>query len=213
MKETTVTAAGVIDTFLLLLIGIGPKLALVPLLKVTASLDPATRTAVRRRMLTTAGITALVLILLGELLRLVLHFTVGALSVAGGVILLVLAVRMVLEQPQEQNVLTAGRTPMQLAMVPLAVPFLLNPVGVVGLITISAEAGALGVLGVEIAILMVVLLIDAFVFRWADRAGSHLDEDRMLVVEKVFGFLIAAIAVQLVLDGLHSAGVIAQVLH
>jgi small neutral amino acid transporter SnatA (MarC family) len=35
----------------------------------------------------------------------------------------------------------------------------------------------------------------------------------MLVTEKVFGFLIAAIAVQLVLDGLVSAGVIAHVTH
>lgn len=213
VKETTVTAAGVIDTFLVLLIGIGPKLALVPLLKVTGPLDPATRAAVRRRMLTTAGVTALVLVLLGELLRVLLHFTVGSLSVAGGVILLVLAVRMVLGQPEEQDLQEAGRTPLQLAMVPLAVPFLLNPVGIVGLITISAEAGALGVLAVEVAILGVVLLIDAVVFRYAERAGGRLDEDRMLVVEKVFGFLIAAIAVQLVFDGLHNAGVIAHPPH
>ena len=35
----------------------------------------------------------------------------------------------------------------------------------------------------------------------------------MLVTEKVFGFLIAAIGVQLVLDGLASVGVIAPVPH
>ena len=35
----------------------------------------------------------------------------------------------------------------------------------------------------------------------------------MLVTEKVFGFLIAAIAVQLILDGLASAGVISPVPH
>jgi small neutral amino acid transporter SnatA (MarC family) len=35
----------------------------------------------------------------------------------------------------------------------------------------------------------------------------------MLVTEKVFGFLIAAIGVQLVLDGLASAGVIGPVAH
>ena len=40
------------------------------------------------------------------------------------------------------------------------------------------------------------------------RSAPSFDEDRMLVTEKVFGFLIAAIAVQLVLDGLASAGVI-----
>ncbi|HEY6275695.1 MAG TPA: hypothetical protein VIX86_05135 [Streptosporangiaceae bacterium] len=43
--------------------------------------------------------------------------------------------------------------------------------------------------------------------------SARLDESRMLVTEKVFGFLIAAIAVQLILDGLASAGVIASIKH
>jgi multiple antibiotic resistance protein len=51
------------------------------------------------------------------------------------------------------------------------------------------------------------------VFRWANRVSEKLDENRMLVTEKVFGFLIAAIAVQLILDGLALSGVIAPVPH
>ena len=44
------------------------------------------------------------------------------------------------------------------------------------------------------------------------RAGApvsnHLDASRILITEKVFGFLLAALAVQLALDGLHDVGVI-----
>jgi multiple antibiotic resistance protein len=43
--------------------------------------------------------------------------------------------------------------------------------------------------------------------------SDKLDENRMLITEKVFGLLIAAIAVQLVLYGLVSVGVIAPVPH
>jgi hypothetical protein len=43
MKETTVTLTGVIDTFLVLLIGIGPKIALVPFLQITAPLPAEVR--------------------------------------------------------------------------------------------------------------------------------------------------------------------------
>jgi len=43
--------------------------------------------------------------------------------------------------------------------------------------------------------------------------SDHLDESRMLVTEKVFGFLLAALAVQLMLDGLHSVGVIHLAAH
>ena len=90
-------------------------------------------------------------------------------------------------------------------------PYLLNPVGIVGLMTISAEADSVSVFAVEFGILVFVLLLDVVVFRWANRVSDKLDENRMLVTEKVFGFLIAAIAVQLVLDGLVSVGVIGPV--
>jgi multiple antibiotic resistance protein len=206
VKETSVTLSGVAETFLLLLVGIGPKLALVPLLKITAPLDPETKARVRRKMLATAATVAVVLILLGEVLRRLLHFSVESLSIAGGIVLLVLAIRMVIEDGETDGWKTAGVDPMRLAMVPLAVPYLLNPVGIVGLITISAEAGSLGVLGAELAVLATVLVIDVIVFRWAEGAGSGLDEGRMLVVEKIFAFLIAAIAVQLILDGLSPTG-------
>src|SRR5581483_11517388 len=159
-----------------------------------ASLDLATKRRVQRKMLVTAATVALFLIVLGEVLRGLLHFSVGSLSVAGGVILLVLAVWMVLGQGGGGPT-TAGKDPMQLAQFPLAVPYLLNPVGIVGLVTISAEAESFGVLALAIGLLAFVLLIDIVVFRWANQVGSKLDENRMLVTEKVFGFLIAAIAV------------------
>ena len=212
MGQESITVSGVVDTFLVLLIGIGPKLALVPFLGITASLDPAMKRRVQRKMLVTAATVALALIVLGEVLRTLLHFTIGSLSIAGGVILLVLAVWMVLGQGSDGHS-TAGKDPMQLAQFPLAVPYLLNPVGIVGLVTISAEAESLSTLAVAVGILVIVLLIDVAVFRWANQVSARLDENRMLVTEKVFGFLIAAIAVQLILDGLASAGVIGPVPH
>ena len=208
MDQTSITAAGAIDTFLVLLIGIGPKIALVPFVEITASLDPAAKQRVLRKMLTTAAAVAVILMVLGELLRALLHFTIGSLSIAGGVILLVLAVWMVLSPPASGSDRSAGKDPMQLAQFPLAVPYLLNPVGIVGLMTISAEADSVSVFAVEFGILVFVLLLDVVVFRWANRVSDKLDESRMLVTEKVFGFLIAAVAVQLFLDGLASEGII-----
>jgi small neutral amino acid transporter SnatA (MarC family) len=212
MDRTSITAAGAIDTFLPLLIGIGPKLALVPYLQITRSLEARDSRRVRRKMVVTAGTVALFLVVLGELLRVLLHFTIASLSIAGGLILLIQAVWMILA-PGGNGGDPTGGDPMRLARYPLAVPYLLNPVGIVGLVTISAEATSIGVLLAAVAILLIVLLIDAAVFRWANQIGAKLDEGRMLVTEKVFGFLIAAIAAQLILDGLSAAGVIAPVAH
>lgn len=59
-----------------------------------------------------------------------------------------------------------------------------------------------------LGLLGLVLAIDIAVFRGANRMSAHIDESRMLITEKVFGFLLAAIAVQLMLDGLQSVGAI-----
>jgi multiple antibiotic resistance protein len=210
----TLDAAFVIDTFLLLLIGIGPKIALVPFLEMTAGMTEATKRRVLRKMLATAALVAVLLLILGGLLTRLLHFSPGALGVASGIILLILAATMVLG-PGNGNGnggsgghQVIGRDPMQVAVFPLAVPYLLNPAGIVVLVTLSAEASSLAVFGVGVGVLALVLLIDVVVFRFAAAVSSQLDASRMLVTEKVFGFLLAALAVQLVLNGLADVGVI-----
>ncbi len=214
MNHTSVDFQLVIDTFLLLLIGIGPKIALVPFLEVTAAIDSAMKAQVVRKMLTTAGVVGFLLVGLGELLSRLLHFSTGSLSIAGGLILVIIAVTMVLGtgDPRESKTIK-GRDPMSIAVFPLAVPYLLNPAGIVTLVTLSAEADSASVFVMVVALLGVVLALDVVVFRWANRVSDHLDESRMLVTEKIFGVLLAALAVQLALDGLHSVGVIHLTTH
>ncbi len=209
MKHTSVDIYLAIDTFLLLLIGIGPKIALVPFVEITAPLDGATKALIVRKMLTTATVVALLLLGLGELLSRLLHFSTGSLSIAGGIILFVIAITMVLGSVEaSDSSAIKGRDPMRIAVFPLAVPYLLNPAGIVALVTLSAEADSVAVFAMVLGVLAVVLTLDVAVFRLANRASDHLDESRMLVTEKIFGILLAALAVQLVLDGLDSVGII-----
>ena len=56
--------------------------------------------------------------------------------------------------------------------------------------------------------LVAVLALDVAMFRWAVQVSSKLDASRMLETEKVFGFLRAALAVRLALNGLSDVGVI-----
>ena len=209
MKHTSIDIYLVIDTFLLLLIGIGPKIALVPFVEITAPLDAATKALIVRKMLTTAAVVALILVGLGEFLSRLLHFSTGSLSIAGGIILFIIAITMVRGSAEpDGNQAITGRDPMRIAVFPLAIPYLLNPAGIVALVTLSAEADSVAVFAMVLGVLALVLAIDVAVFRLANRASDHLDESRMLVTEKIFGILLAALAVQLVLDGLDSVGII-----
>lgn len=215
MEFESVDAGAVMDVLLLLLIGVGPKIALVPFLNVTAGMPAATKRRVIRKMVTTAAAVALLLLVLGGLLTRLLHFAVGALAVSSGIILLILAVSMVLgTSGPGQQADRKDEDPMRLAVYPLAVPYLLNPAGIVVLVTASAEAGTIGVFAIVLGALAVVIALDILVFRWAARAAAaHLNANAMLVTEKVFGFLLAALAVQLALDGLSGLGVIHVITH
>jgi MarC family membrane protein len=214
VDTSTVDVYLVVDVFLLLLIGVGPKIALVPFLEVTDGMDTATRARVTRKMLTTAAVVSLLLVTFGELLRRLLHFSTGALSVAGGIILFIIAVTMIRgpgDAPDDHH--GAARDPMQLAVFPLAVPYLLNPAGIVVLVTLSADADSVSLFLTVVGTLAAVLAIDVLVFRAANRVSEHLDASRMLITEKVFGFLLAALGVQLALNGLADAGVISLTGH
>src|SRR5689334_18203467 len=185
----------------------------------TAGMTESTKRRVLRKMLATAALVAALLLILGGVLTRLLHFSPGALGVASGIILLIIAANMVLGQVNGDRGgnggghQVIGRDPMQVAVFPLAVPYLLNPAGIVVLVTLSAEASSLAVFGVVIGTLAIVIAIDFVVFRWANRVGEHLNENRMLMTEKVFGFLLAALAVQLGLDGLSDLGVIHLLRH
>ena len=213
MDANTIDTATVVDLFLLLLIGIGPKIALLPYLELTAGLDAGDKRRIVRTMLTTAAVVALVLVVFGELLRRLLHFSTGALAIAGGILLLIIAVTMVLGHGDAHVDHDGDGDPHRLAMFPLAVPYLLNPAGIVVLVTASAEARTPADLAIVLVPLAAVLVLDTVVLAAANRVSSHLDPARMLVTEKVFGFLLAALAVQLALNGLADIGLIHAVEH
>ena len=96
MDFSVIDLALVTKLLLLLLIGMGPKIALVPFLEKTKNFDAETQRAIGRRMVLIALITALVMFALGGLLLRLLHITSGAVAVAGGIILAFLAINMVI---------------------------------------------------------------------------------------------------------------------
>lgn len=202
----------IFDMFLLLLIGMGPKIALVPFLELTQGIDADTQKEVANRMVRTALSTALLLGVLGWFLMRLLHFTPGSANIAGGIVLLVLALHMLVSPGKTDHHEEASeRDPMQMAVYPLAVPYLLNPAGIAALVIASSDIKSLLMGAIVIGIVLLVGAIDFAVFRNMDKLAKHLDPSRLAVTEAVFGVLLAALAIQLMLDGLSDLGIISMV--
>jgi multiple antibiotic resistance protein len=206
----------IFDLFILLLIGMGPKIALVPFLDLTRDMDGDTQRKVAQRMVQTGVTTALILVFLGWLLMRLLHFTPGAANIAGGIVLLLLALHMLVSPGKEDHHDKAtGRDAMQMALYPLAVPYLLNPAGIAVLVIASGdiasvETNTLVMLVILVALVLLMGVFDWLIFTNIDKLAKHLDPSRLAVTEAVFGVLLAALAVQLMLDGLHDLGIISM---
>ena len=73
-------------------------IALILFLELTAQLDDEVKSRVVRKMLTTASVTAVLLFVFGGLLTRLLHFSTGALAIAGWFILFAISTSMILSQ-------------------------------------------------------------------------------------------------------------------
>lgn len=202
----------VVKLLLLLLIGMGPKIALVPFLEKTKKFDAETQRSVGRRMVATAIITALVLFALGALLMRLLHITGGAVAVGGAIILAILAINMV-SAPGKKVVEdeAAQEDPKHIAVYPLAIPYLLNPVGITILIVASGEVVSVASAALVLGLILLVGAFDYLIFANIDKLSKRLNPTGLVISEVVFGILLTAVAVQLAVTGLASLGIIGPV--
>ncbi|MEM9682729.1 MAG: MarC family protein [Pseudomonadota bacterium] len=204
----------VVNLSLLLLIGMGPKIALVPFLEKTKGFDAERQREVGTKMVKTAVVTALVLYASGALLMRLLHISGGAVSIAGGIVLALLALKMALGPGEEKE--ADSESPIdhhQIAIYPLAIPYLLNPAGIAVILIASSKVDSFLVGGVVAAIILAVGAIDLLVFRNIDKISKRLNPTTLIISEVVFGILLTALAVELTVSGLASLGIIEAVHH
>ncbi|MEQ9330024.1 MarC family protein [Thalassobaculum sp.] len=211
MDLTTLSVPMAVNILILLLIGMGPKIALVPFLEKTKGMTPEVQRKIGTTMVITATVTALVLLLVGSLLTRLLHISTAAVAVAGGIVLMLLALKMTAgpseghaKEEEAAEVLDHSR----IAIYPLAVPYLLNPVGIVLLIVASVESHSLLIQATVGGLVLLVGAFDMLVFRNIDILSKRLNPTTLVISEVVFGILLAAVAVELTVAGLTRYGII-----
>lgn len=191
----------------------GPKIAQLPFLDLTKGVELDTERKIANTMVRTGVGTALVLIFLGWFLMQLLHFMPGAANIAGGVVLLLLALQMLLSPcKEEHHEKSSGYDLMKMALYPMAVPYLLNPAGIAGLVIASSRINSVVYLLILVGLVLLVGALDWLVFTNMDKLSKHLDHSRLAVTEAIFGVLLLALAEQLMVDGLAQLGIISAAL-
>ena len=200
----------VIAAFVTLLVVIDPP-GVVPIF---AGLTAGASAAERRRMaingtLIGAGIL-LAFALGGEVLLRLLGIGLPAFRIAGGILLLLLSIEMVMAKHTGLRAITSdeeteGNQCADITVFPLAIPLIAGPGAMTSIVLLMGRAPdlpgkamILGVLGVVLAIMLVCLLLTGPVMRLLGVTGIN-------VISRVAGIILAALAVQFVIDGVRGA--------
>ena len=116
-------------------------------------------------------------------------------------------------EDEDHHEKASERDAMQMALYPLAVPYLLNPAGITMLVIFSGAIDSWIMMAILIGLVLLMGVLDWFIFKNLDSLAEHLDPARLAVTEAIFGVLLSALAIQLILDGLNVLGIIAVSLH
>ncbi len=165
------------------------------------------RKAAIRSAIIAAGILLFFGLVGGVFLR-SLGITLAAFRTAGGLLLLLLAIDMVLVRHSGLRTTTdeedeEAQTRDDVSVFPLAIPTIAGPGAITSVVLImGAHAGNLAYQGIIIALMVGVVGLTLLAFLAAGRLMKILGETGINVVTRVLGIVLAAIAVQFIGDGL-----------
>ena len=156
-----------------------------------------------------AGVILIGTALIGDWLLNTLEISLSAFRIAGGLLLFWIAAEMVFgvrsqhegeaaEQALEERV-------RNVAAFPLAIPLLAGPGAITATLLLATRAGGNMVLvGILIGVVLLIALSCWITFVCAERISGLLGKTGNIVLSRLLGVLLAALAVQYVVDGIRS---------
>jgi multiple antibiotic resistance protein len=188
------------SVFVTLLVIMDPPGALPIFLALTGALTQRQKVAAARR----ASLVALGVIVLfavfGQQILTYLHISLPALQGAGGLLLLLVALQLLTGSEQEQHA-DAG---VNVALVPLGTPLLAGPGAIVAtMLAVKSSHSASQYVAVGLGLVATMVVVWLF-FRFAGQVHRVLKDSGTVLITRIAGLLLSAIAVQMVADSIRA---------
>ncbi|MEW5756547.1 MAG: MarC family protein [Pseudomonadota bacterium] len=172
--------------------------------------DPAFRRAMALRSTAIASIILLIFFFTGDSLLHMLGISLPAFRIAGGALLFLLAIDMVFARHSGLRSTTAGEQQEavhkhDISVFPLAFPLIAGPGALTTVLLMSTTPSTTPIFIGMFLILLFVLGLTLVSLLYASKISDLLGETGVNVISRLFGLILAALAVQYVMDGLKAA--------
>lgn len=186
-----------------------PFVALPMFLSLTAGYDAARQRSTAVRVALYSLVMAVVVMIGGTAVLGFFGVSVNDFRVAGGIVLMTIALGMLgggstahsgtpAEQEHQQKQAAVG----DVSFYPLTFPMILGPGTITTIIVFSGQAhGPAGYAAVGVALLVVLALLAAVLW-FAPTIGHHMSQTMRVIMTRLMGMILAAIAVGMVVAGL-----------
>ena len=175
-------------------------------LAMTPNDTPEQRLRTARMACVTMAVVLLVFSVAGTLLFKIFGITMAAFQIAASIVLLIIALDMLrvqrsrVQETREEK--QAGAEKMDIAITPLAIPMLAGPGAISTTILLQNEAHNVPQHIALYSCILAVAVASYLIFRLAVRSARWLTPIAMSIAIRVMGLLLAAIAVQFMLNAL-----------
>jgi multiple antibiotic resistance protein len=167
-------------------------------LSVLKNVAPERRRKVLVREVLIAYVVLLVFLLLGDGMLRIMQIDQETISIAGGIVLFIIALRMIFPQTRAHGALPEGEP----LVVPLAIPLIAGPSALAALLLLHrADPG--GTVALWLA-MSVAWLLTAAILVAAPFFYRVLGERGLMAMERLMGMVLVMISVQMLLDGVGS---------
>jgi multiple antibiotic resistance protein len=153
--------------------------------------------AQKKKVYNTATIVGVILLLVfafaGTGILSLFGLSIYSFEVAGGILLLIIAIRILISGSMHENV----ESPESIGAVPIAIPLLVGPGAITTTIFNIQQYDTI----IAILAVLVVMAATWIILRYISRVYKFLGKTGSLIIARVMALLIAAIAVQYILTG------------
>ncbi|MEL6837750.1 MAG: MarC family protein [Pseudomonadota bacterium] len=177
----------------------------------TQGMTAAQRRAIAIRACVVSAVLMILFLFLGETVLGFIGISMDAFRIAGGILLFLTALDMLFQKRQARREESAATGQAEHeddpSVFPLALPLIVGPGAITTIILLAGEAQGAADFGAIAGVLMAVLFIVLLAFLAAPSIERALGKTGLNIVTRVLGMLLAALAVQFVLDGLRGFGI------
>jgi len=208
------TPSGILSSFITLIVTIGPVETAVVFAGLTSGIHRRDRMSLAARSVLIALSVLLLFALAGGVVLSLLHISLPAFRVAGGVLLFLQALTLTFSSPGMSSISEGERReaeqPGDIAVFPLAFPLIAGPGSLSAAVLVMGRTRSLIEAGSVMGMIVACALLTWLAMLAADGLVRLLGSTGADVVGRMSGVLLAGLAVQFIFDGLAAAPFLAR---